>query len=110
MSRGVALLVIAKEPIAGRAKTRLTPPCTAEQAAALAAAALHDTLKTVARTPAARRVLVFEGDPTRWLPRSFEHIPQSGDGLAERLVNAFEDVAQPALLVGMDTPQLTPAL
>jgi uncharacterized protein len=110
MNRGVALLVIAKEPIAGRAKTRLTPPCTPAQAAALAGAALADTLRTVARTPAARRVLVFEGDPTRWCPRGFEHVPQRGIGLAERLANAFEDVGQPALLVGMDTPQLTPAL
>jgi rSAM/selenodomain-associated transferase 1 len=110
MSSGVALLVIAKEPIAGRAKTRLTPPCTPAQAAELAAAALFDTIKTVARTPAARRVLVFEGDPARWLPHNFEYIPQRGDGLAKRLANAFEDVNQPALLIGMDTPQLTPAL
>jgi hypothetical protein len=32
----VALLVIAKEPLPGRAKTRLTPPCSADQAAELA--------------------------------------------------------------------------
>ena len=42
-----ALLVIAKQPVAGRAKTRLTPPCTPEQAATLADAALRDTLETV---------------------------------------------------------------
>jgi rSAM/selenodomain-associated transferase 1 len=110
MRKGVALLVIAKEPVAGRAKTRLTPPCTPTQAAVLAAAALHDTLKTVARTPAARRVLVFEGDARRWCPHGFELIRQRGRGLAERLAAAFEDVHGPALLIGMDTPQLTPAL
>ena len=107
---GVALIVIAKEPIAGRAKTRLCPPCTPHQAAALAGAALRDTLATVARTPAARRVLAFEGDATRWAPNRFELVPQRGDGLAERLAAAFDDVGQPALLVGMDTPQLTTAL
>jgi uncharacterized protein len=107
---GVALLVIAKEPIAGRAKTRMCPPCTPEQAARLAAAALGDTLRTVARTPAARRVLVFEGDARRWTPSGFEHIAQRGGGLAERLASAFIDVDAPALLVGMDTPQLTPGL
>ena len=37
-------------------------------------------------------------------------IPQRGDGLDERLASAFEDVGGPALLVGMDTPQLRPAL
>ena len=35
-----ALVVIAKAPAPGRSKTRLTPPCTPEQAAALAGAAL----------------------------------------------------------------------
>jgi glycosyltransferase A (GT-A) superfamily protein (DUF2064 family) len=37
-------------------------------------------------------------------------IPQRGSGLGERLAAAFEDVAEPALLVGMDTPQLTSEL
>jgi rSAM/selenodomain-associated transferase 1 len=107
---GIALLVIAKEPIPGRAKTRLCPPYSHEQAAGLAAAALSDTLTVVARTPAARRVLIFDGDATRWRPRGFELIAQRGDGLADRLAAAFEDVEGPALLVGMDTPQLTTEL
>jgi uncharacterized protein len=106
----VALLVIAKEPLPGRAKTRLTPPCTPAQAARLAGAALLDTLDAVARTPAERKVLIFEGDPARWRRHGFEVIRQRGHGLAERLAAAFEDVNQPALLVGMDTPQLTPEL
>ena len=106
----VALLVIAKEPLPGRAKTRLSPPCSAEQAADLARAALLDTIDAVARTPAARRVLVFDGDPTGWRRDGFELIAQRGDGLGERLAAAFDDVAGPALLVGMDTPQLTPQL
>jgi uncharacterized protein len=106
----VALLVIAKEPLPGRAKTRLTPPCNAVQAAELARAALLDTLDVVARTPAARRVLVFEGDARRWCREGFEVIPQRGGGLGERLAAAFDDVQSRALLVGMDTPQLTPRL
>src|SRR5215207_2970098 len=55
-----ALLVIAKEPVPGRVKTRLCPPCTPEQAA--------------------------------------------------RLAHAFADCGEPAVLVGMDTPQVAPAL
>lgn len=104
-----ALLVIAKQPIAGRAKTRLTPPCTPQQAATLADAALRDTLDAVARTPVKRRVLVFEGDAEPWRPDGFEVIAQRGGGLGERLQAAFDDIAQPALLIGMDTPQVTPA-
>jgi len=105
-----AILVIAKEPLPGRAKTRLCPPCSPRQAARLAAAALTDTLDTVARTRARRKVLVFDGDPTAWLRPGFEVIPQRGDGLADRLAAAFEDAGAPALLVGMDTPQLTVAM
>jgi rSAM/selenodomain-associated transferase 1 len=104
-----ALLVIAKQPVAGRAKTRLTPPCTPEQAARLADAALRDTLETAAKVPARRHVLVFEGDPGPWRPDRFEVIAQRGDGLGERLQAAFDDIPGTALLIGMDTPQVTSA-
>ena len=101
------LMVIAKAPVAGAAKTRLCPPLTPEQAAALAEAALRDTLDAVLAADASRRVLVLEGDVGSWLPEGFEVIPQRGAGLAERLAAAFEDVGEPALLIGMDTPQVT---
>jgi uncharacterized protein len=104
-----ALLVIAKEPVAGRVKTRLCPPCTPEQAARLAQAALEDTLAACDRAAGGgRRVLVLSGRPSAWLPSGWEVIPQRGEGLAERLAAAFADVDGPAFLVGMDTPQVSP--
>jgi uncharacterized protein len=106
----VSLLVIAKEPLPGRVKTRLTPPLLPVQAARLASAALADTLDVVAGTPSGRKVLVFDGDPGSYAPDGFEVIAQRGGGLGERLADAFADVGGPALLVGMDTPQLTQAL
>lgn len=106
-----ALLVIAKAPAPGRVKTRLVPPCTPQEAADLAGAALADTLAAAAGAQrAARRVLVLDGAPGPWVPDGFDVIPQRGDGLAERLAAAFTDAGGPAFLVGMDTPQLTPAL
>jgi len=106
-----ALAVIAKAPVAGRSKTRLSPPCTPEQAAALATAALIDTLQAVAQTPADRRIVVLDGAPGPWLPAGgFELITQRCGDLAERLAAAFADIGEPALVVGMDTPQLTPRL
>ena len=57
------LLVIAKQPVPGRVKTRLVPPFTHEQAAALAEAALADTLHTMLMAPARRRLLVLDGEP-----------------------------------------------
>jgi hypothetical protein len=104
-----ALLVLAKAPAVGRSKTRLCPPCTPAQAVSLAEAALADTLAAAAGAAVARRVLVLDGAPGRWLPSGFEVVAQRGGGLAERLAAAFSDAA-PAFLVGMDTPQVTPAL
>ena len=103
-----ALIVLAKAPRAGRVKTRLCPPCTPAEAAELARAALLDTL--AAAPPAGRRVLVLDGEPGPWLPPGWEVLPQRCGGLGDRLAGAFADVAEPALLVGMDTPQVTPAL
>ena len=104
------LLVIAKEPVPGRVKTRLTPPFHPEEAARLAEAALADTLHAVLRAPARRRLLVLEGRPGPWLPPGFEVHPQCSGGLDERIAAAFALCDGPSLLVGMDTPQLTPEL
>ncbi|WP_017544384.1 TIGR04282 family arsenosugar biosynthesis glycosyltransferase [Nocardiopsis prasina] len=102
------LLVIAKEPVPGLVKTRLTPEYSPEEAAAVAEAALADTLETVLRLPAHRRLLVLEGRPGPWLPESgFEVVPQAGGELDERLAAAFAACPGPSLLIGMDTPQLT---
>ncbi|MEV7598849.1 DUF2064 domain-containing protein [Kitasatospora sp. NPDC089797] len=108
------LLVIAKAPVPGRVKTRLTPPFTPAQAADLAGAALTDTLHTLATVPAGRRLLVLDGEPGPWLPPGWEVVRQCGGGLDRRLADAFAHAARrapdaPALLVGMDTPQLAAA-
>jgi rSAM/selenodomain-associated transferase 1 len=105
-----ALVVIAKAPVPGLAKTRLCPPLSGEQAAALARAALEDTLAAVLATRAARHVLVLDGEPGAWLADGVELLAQRGGDLAARLADAFADVGGPALLIGMDTPQLTPEL
>lgn len=104
---GAALIVIAKDPRPGRAKTRLCPPCLPAQAADLAEAALRDTLEVVRSVPACHHLLMLDGDDTRWRDCGFEILAQRGAGLDERLEHAFSEVKGPALLVGMDTPQLT---
>ena len=103
----LALIVLAKEPVPGRAKTRLSPPCTPAQAAGLAAAALADTLAAVLGAPASRRVVALEGRRGDWIPAGFEVVAQRGAGLDERIGWAFQDVGGPGLLVGMDTPQVS---
>ena len=104
------LIVLAKAPLPGRSKTRLCPPCTPEEAALIAHVALAETLAALGRTDADRRVVVLDGRRGNWLPAGFDVVAQRGRGLDERIAAAFEDVGGPALLVGMDTPQLTPEL
>jgi len=103
----VNLVVIAKAPRPGFVKTRLCPPCTAAEAAALAEAALADTLAAALQASARQVTLALEGEPGPWLPTGVRVIPQRGAGLDERLAAAFDDVGGPALLIGMDTPQVT---
>jgi glycosyltransferase A (GT-A) superfamily protein (DUF2064 family) len=103
------LIVIAKEPLPGRAKTRLHPPFTLEQAAHLAAAAIDDTLAAVADLPASRRILLFEGTHPPRSADGYEIVPQTAGDLDERLAAAFDAVDGPAVLIGMDTPQLLAA-
>jgi glycosyltransferase A (GT-A) superfamily protein (DUF2064 family) len=103
------IAVIAKRPVPGRVKTRLVPPLTPIEAAALASAALTDTLRAVDATPARRRVLAFDGPVDGWLPAGWTYRAQPSGGLDRRLVAAFEALPnRPAVLVGMDTPQLQP--
>jgi glycosyltransferase A (GT-A) superfamily protein (DUF2064 family) len=108
------VMVIAKEPLPGRVKTRLTPPYTPAEAAELAEAALADTLAAVASAGVGRRVLALAGSPGPWLPPGFDVIGQRGGGLDERIASALADARAtcpaPLVLIGMDTPQVTPAL
>ncbi len=106
----VTLAVIAKAPEPGRVKTRLCPPCSHEQAASIAAAALRDTLDAMAATSVGRRTVVLDGAAPAWIPDGFDIVGQRGDGLDERLAAAFVDIGGPTVILGMDTPQVTSVL
>lgn len=116
----VTVLVVAKTPEPGLAKTRLAATVGERVAADIAAAALLDTLDAVANAPVAARVVALAGDLDsasraaeigRRLA-SFTVIRQRGDRFADRLANAHADAADgyPVLQIGMDTPQLTAEL
>jgi rSAM/selenodomain-associated transferase 1 len=102
------VVVMAKEPVPGRAKTRLCPPCSPEQAARIAEAALADTLVAVTECGARRRILVLDGNPGTWLPPGFAIVEQCDGRLDERLEAAWSGIDGPAIQIGMDTPQVTP--
>jgi glycosyltransferase A (GT-A) superfamily protein (DUF2064 family) len=110
---------MAKAPVPGLAKTRLSPPADAEQAADIAAASLLDTVDAALATPGAHCVVAITGD----LACAARHgelaeklsrttvLAQRGEDFAERLANAHADAASrmpglPVLQIGMDSPQV----
>ena len=119
----VVVLVVAKAPVPGQAKTRLAASVGDTAAADIAAAALLDTLDAVAAAPVAARVVALTGELsaasygaeiTAGLA-DFIVVPQRGADFAERLANAHIDAAAasgglPVLQIGMDTPQVTDEL
>ena len=122
MTVPVTLLVVAKAPVPGRAKTRLAATVGDQVAAEIAAAALLDTLDAVADAAVATRVVALTGEldaaagagEIRRRLASFTVIGQRGNDFGDRLANAHADAAavggQPVLQIGMDTPQVTAEL
>lgn len=105
------LVLLAKEPVAGRVKTRLHSAFSPADAAALALASLQDTFDAMSAAPAAHRVVALDGTRGPWIPPGFDVVPQPSGDLGARLAAAFRETLarddhSPALLVGMDTPQL----
>src|SRR2546423_10035803 len=95
-----ALAVMTKAPYAGRVKTRLTPPLSPEEAAALNICFLRDTAAAIAQTTReknAQGVAVYtpvgaEAAYIGILPNEFVLVPQRGDVFGERLSAATEDL------------------
>lgn len=108
-----ALAVIAKEPVAGLAKTRLAPALGEEGAALAARAMLADTLRAVAATgadpwlcftPAAARARLARLAPGLRLLAQVEG--GLGDRLAACLAALLAAGAERAAIVGADTPHI----
>ncbi|WAC56284.1 TIGR04282 family arsenosugar biosynthesis glycosyltransferase [Gordonia sp. SL306] len=113
-----AVLIVAKAPIPGAAKTRLIPRFGPRAAADLAAAALVDTVRT-ACTTGAEVIVAMVGEPAHGarpaeladLLRHCTVIGQRGDTFGQRLRNTHVDAValgvDRVLQIGMDTPQVT---
>ncbi len=115
----VRIIIFAKAPQAGRAKTRLIPALGAEGAARLAQRMLQATLATAQAAAIGPLQLCLSpppGDPAwaefAW-PTGVELCDQGEGDLGQRMARAVEAGVQlglPVLLIGTDCPQLTPAL
>jgi rSAM/selenodomain-associated transferase 1 len=95
-----ALAIMAKAPRTGKVKTRLSPPLTLAETAALNIAFLRDTaanLAAVASHSPANCVVAYTplGDESAFdslLPPGFALLPQRGEGFGERLLHAAQDL------------------
>jgi uncharacterized protein len=91
---------MAKAPRPGKVKTRLSPPLTPQQAAALNICFLRDTTENIQHVTEAGNsagIVVYTpvGDEAAFdslLPAGFRLLGQRGDGFGERLLHACEDL------------------
>ena len=117
-SRLCALAVMSKAPRPGKVKTRLQPPLTAEEAAALNICFLRDTTENIAQVAgegAAAGLVCYTpvGDEEAFddlLPGNFALIAQRGGGFGERLLFAATDLLAcgfgSVCLIDSDSPTL----
>lgn len=101
------ILIAAKAPLPGRAKTRLTPPLPAALAARLAEAFLTDVLAAARAVDPGAGLLCRASDAAA-LRRRFEGVPlliQTGRGLTGALTSGLRSGA---LVVAGDVPGIRP--
>lgn len=111
-----ALILMSRVPVAGKTKTRLIGPLTAQRAALLHQCFLHDLNLMLSAADSELSLFVSYGDEgnpallTDIFPDRFSFFPQSGDSLGERMQNAFEEVFAKGygkiVLIGADVPLL----
>ncbi len=112
-----ALVVVAKQPEPGRVKTRLSPPLSPDEAAALAQALLDDTVRACLSVTGADLFLGYASSSgsSDWFAARFPCaglLPQGEGDLGARMARLFESVLgahAAAVLVGADLPLLTAA-
>jgi len=104
--------IFVREPVAGRVKTRLTPPLSVADAADLYQAFLRDLFARVSQSRV-HITLFIDGDPgalAGLAPAPWPRVAQAEGPLAVRLVAAFDHLLRKdgdrALIIGSDSPDL----
>src|SRR6266852_1374278 len=113
-THGNLLGVFAKQPTAGKAKTRLAQPTSAEWARRVATALLEDTLDRFGAVAGNRAIVFAPAEAAAFFAElskeRFELIPQAVGDLGERLRHFFTATRQRGfanvVAVGADSPTL----
>jgi rSAM/selenodomain-associated transferase 1 len=122
MANTVAVAIICKTPMAGKSKTRLSPPLRPEECAALSACFIRDLSRTIQSLAddgnvAGYAVYTPLGTETalrQLLPARFSLALQGEGDLGERLMKGTADLLaqghEGAILVNSDSPTLPKAI
>jgi hypothetical protein len=114
----VAVAIVCKTPVAGRSKTRLSPPLRPDECAAISRCFIRDlsaTLQSVADEGDAVGCALYtpvgsEPELRQLLPAAFRLIPQGDGDLGARLLMGTGDLLNAgytgAILVNSDSPTL----
>ncbi len=106
---------MAKAPLAGEVKTRLVPPLTPREAAALNVCFLRDMAANIQSISESHGLVVYTppGSESAFdgiLPEGFELLAQRGPSLGDRLCNATDDLLRQGYsavcLINSDSPTL----
>lgn len=112
-----ALIIFAKNPLPGTVKTRLSPPLTPEEAAALYGCMLQDSIVLARTLSGITPFIFFQNDPGaaeyfKALAPEILSFLQIGENLGERMKNAFSETFKRGFtevaVIGTDSPDLPP--
>lgn len=118
----VAVAIVCKTPSAGLSKTRLSPPLSPDQCAALSGCFIRDLAATVTALSddgdvtgvALYTPIGSQGDLSSYIPGNFLMVPQIEGGFGERLRHGAAELLakghEGAILVNSDSPTLPKAI
>lgn len=108
-----AVILFTRVPEPGKVKTRMMSVYTGEECAKMQTCFLQDITRELRKTGADLFVCYDPSGPKRAIRRICGYLEQRGDGLGERMLNAFKEVLgrgyDSCVLVGSDLPELTAA-
>lgn len=107
------LIVLAKNPVAGQVKTRLTPSLSLEEACNIYQGFVHQVLNLSLQVPVCQRVIAYAGKPQflkDMAKRYFQFLPQGSGNLGIRLQRIFQWARKggfsKTVVMGSDSPNL----
>ncbi len=112
-----AVLIFAKHPVPGKAKTRMSPALSPEEAAELSHCFIRDTLRAARKVRDADCYLFYTPQNAgtffrKIAPKEWILIPQEGENLTARCLHsvreAFNRGHSGVVQIGTDTPQIRP--